>query len=153
MADVVDRPVADKGNPMLSPAQPASRRRVLLVEDSLMLRKLVRTMLLHEQVDVSVATNGQEAVESVAAAADGGRPFDLVLMDVVMPELNGVEATYQLRKRGFAGKVVILTAADAQFDMAASLCAGADDYLAKPFTPEQLNRVIHAHCPPITAAA
>lgn len=133
-------------------ALPTGPRRVLLVDDSAMLRKLVRQALIGEHVEVSVATNGLEAVTQVETAKARGTPFDLVLMDVVMPHLNGVEATFRLRQGGFAGRVVILTAADAQFDMAASLCAGADDYLAKPFTPEDLHRIVQTHCPPAANA-
>lgn len=118
------------------------RRRILLVEDSSTLRKLIRRALLSEPVDLQMAENGLEAVRLSEEAEEAGEPFDLVLMDVVMPELNGVEATWQLRQKGFRGRVVILTAADTQFDMAASLCAGADDYLAKPFTPQDLHRVV-----------
>lgn len=123
------------------------RRRLLLVEDSPTLRKAIRTFLLPAKVDLATADNGLEAVSIAEAAQTTGDAFDLILMDVVMPELNGVEATYQLRQRGYAGKIVILTAADAQFDMAASLCAGADDFLPKPFGPDDLIRVIEAHCP------
>ena len=66
-------------------------------------------------------------------------------MDVVMPELNGCDATYKLRQAGYTGKIVILTAADVEFDLARALCAGADDFLAKPFSPQQLTSMLLLH--------
>src|SRR5690606_15427726 len=101
----------------------------------------------------SIATNGLEAVGMVESLSGCGQSIDLILMDVVMPELNGVEATWTLRQQGYTGKIVILTAAEKEFDMAASLCAGADDYLPKPFTPEDLHRVLEQHCPSAATAA
>ena len=128
-------------------------RRLLLVEDSTTLQKLIKNALAASPIRVTVASNGLEAVDLVEKV---GGAFDLILMDVVMPEMNGVEATHRLRQGGYKGKVVILTAADATFDMAASLCAGADDFLAKPFAPGDLHKMIALHCPgyePAAAAA
>lgn len=119
-------------------------RRLLLVEDSTTLQKLIKNCLAMSKIQVTIAGNGLEAVDLVERA---GGTFEMILMDVVMPEMNGVEATYRLRANGYTGKIVILTAADTTFDMAASLCAGADDFLAKPFAPADLHRVIAAHCP------
>ena len=71
-----------------------------------------------------------------------GCGFDVILMDVIMPELNGCDATYQLRQQGFAGKILMLTAADEDYDLPRAFSAGADDYLAKPFTPGDIRHAI-----------
>ncbi len=127
--------------------------RILLAEDSSALRRLVGHVLLNVCQELVLAKDGQEAVELAVAADAAGRPFDLILMDVMMPRLNGVEATYQLRQQGYGGRVVILTAADEEYDMARSLCAGADDFLAKPFTPVDLQRVVREHAGKPAASA
>lgn len=119
---------------------------VLVVEDSRVLRRLISQTLEDQAMIVDTADDGLQAVAQVARRADQGPPVDVVLMDVVMPNLNGLEATWQLRRNGYTGLVIMLTAADQhEYDMASSLCAGADDFLAKPFAPEQLCQTIRQH--------
>lgn len=115
---------------------------VLVVEDSCMLQALIGGTLRSHGYRTQVCGNGLEAIAAVDAAARTPWPIDIVLMDVVMPELNGVEASFRLRRQGYAGRIVMLTAADESYDMACSFMAGADDFLAKPFTPEQLEATI-----------
>jgi len=121
---------------------PRQAIRVLVVEDSPSLRHLIEKMLHDHGYATATCVNGVEAVEAVAEAERADAGFDMVLMDVVMPVLNGVDATYRLRKRGYRGRVVMLTAVEESYDMACSFMAGADDFLAKPFTPDQLETAI-----------
>jgi hypothetical protein len=107
---------------------------VLLVEDSVVNQHVARLMLEKRGHSVEVACNGREALESVAA-----RPFDVVLMDLQMPELDGLEATIQLRARGFHDlPVVALTAHAYAEERGRCAAAGMDDFLAKPFKMQQL---------------
>ncbi|MCC7144875.1 MAG: response regulator [Phycisphaeraceae bacterium] len=122
-----------------------SQRRFLLVDDSVTLRKLISSLLSQSFGAVTMAADGDEAVKLAMEAQEQGQPFDLILMDVVMPHLNGCEATFQLRQAGYRGKIIILTAADREFDQARVLCAGANDFLPKPFGPEELARVVKQH--------
>lgn len=119
--------------------------RVLLAEDSATLRRLVGHVLAKECGELVLASDGREAVEKVFAAEAEDRSFELVLMDVMMPRLDGCEATAELRRRGYKGRVIILTAADEEYDLARSLSAGADDFLAKPFTPSDLQNMVRGH--------
>ncbi len=117
--------------------------RVLLAEDSLVNQKLVVGLLEREGHAVVVANNGKEAV----AAAESGQ-FDLILMDVQMPEMDGLEAAAILRaqdrQRGRHTPIVALTAHAMKGDRERCLEAGMDDYLAKPIRAGQLFETIEA---------
>jgi PAS domain S-box-containing protein len=117
--------------------------RVLLAEDSLVNQKLVVGLLEREGHAVIVANNGKEAV----AAAESGQ-FDLILMDVQMPEMDGLEAAAivraQDRQRGRHTPILALTAHAMKGDRERCLEAGMDDYLAKPIRAGQLFETIEA---------
>jgi len=120
---------------------PALRgRRVLLVEDN-ELNRLVATELLHEVagMDVTLAANGQEALDHLRGAT-----FDLVLMDIQMPGMDGLEATRRLREiPGLARlPVIAMTAHALAGDVQTSRAAGMNDHVAKPFEPAQLFEVM-----------
>jgi CheY-like chemotaxis protein len=88
------------------------------------------------------ARNGREAVEHVEYASAGGCPFDLVLMDLQMPEMDGFEAVRAMRDRGHAVPVIAITAAILQNSRSDCIAAGFDDLLNKPFDRERLLAVI-----------
>jgi two-component system, sensor histidine kinase and response regulator len=127
---------------------PAARRplRVLLAEDNAVNQKLVVRLLEKQGHGVSVVVNGQEAVDAVGR---GG--FDLVLMDVQMPEMDGLEATRHIRERERAcgGHVVVLamTAHAMKGDREQCLAAGMDGYVAKPIQPRELFAAIERALP------
>ena len=117
---------------------------VLLVEDSAINQEVAQAMLENFGCEVQVAQNGREAV----AAVRGGR-FDLILMDCQMQEMDGFEATRAIREREAASAataaripIIALTANAMGSDRARCLAAGMDDYLAKPFTEQQLWSVL-----------
>lgn len=103
--------------------------RLLLVEDDPRMRALVRRGLTEQGHVVEVASTGPEAVE-LAAAAD----FDVAVLDVMLPGFDGVEVVQRLRARSNRTPVLMLTARDAASEVVRALDAGADDYLAKPFS-------------------
>jgi CheY-like chemotaxis protein len=109
---------------------PAAAPRILVVDDSPSVVALLRGFLAHEGYDVVVATNGIEALERFAAL----RP-DLVLMDVMMPELDGIETVRRMRAEDSGTAwvpVIFLSALDTEDDAVRALEAGGDDFIAKP---------------------
>ena len=111
--------------------------RILFAEDDRDLARAVKALLEHSGYSVDVVHNGRDALEY----AEGGA-YDGLILDWMMPELNGVQALEALRTKGVASPCLMLTARDAVEDRVTGLDAGADDYLAKPFaTSELLARV------------
>ena len=110
--------------------------RVLLAEDNPVNRRLAETLLTRAGCTVTTAVTGRQAVDLCMRSAEG---FDLILMDVQMPELDGLAATAELRGRGCTGvPIVAMTAGALQGDRERCLAAGMNDYLAKPVRAEQL---------------
>src|SRR2546422_11700764 len=105
---------------------------VLVADDEPRITKLVSIALGEEGFRVVTATSGEEAL----AKAEEVRP-DIVLLDIVMPDLDGIEVMRQLRERRPVA-VILLTAKGATADKAKGLDLGADDYIAKPFHPDEL---------------
>jgi two-component system response regulator MprA len=107
--------------------------RVLVVDDDRAVRDSLRRSLEFNDFDVVTASDGAEAL-----AVIGNVDPDAVVMDVMMPRLDGVEATKALRAAGNSVPILVLTARDAVADRVDGLDAGADDYLTKPFALEEL---------------
>ena len=106
---------------------------ILVVDDDAGLRRALRRVLASHGFDVEVAAGGAEALTHLRQ-----RPFDLVVLDVMMPGSDGIEVCERLRAEGDELPVLMLTARDAIRDRVAGLEAGADDYLVKPFANEEL---------------
>jgi len=111
--------------------------RVLVAEDSLTNRTLIELLLKRFGLEVTIAVDGNEAVQKAQNEA-----FDLILMDMQMPNLNGYEATKTLRKAGSATPIVALTANVMKGDDKKCLAAGCDDYISKPLDRARLIEVI-----------
>ncbi|HWI75202.1 MAG TPA: response regulator transcription factor [Baekduia sp.] len=107
--------------------------RVLVVDDEPAVREVLERILRVEGFDVALAGDGREAVRRQAEA-----PADAVLLDVLMPGLDGLEVCRRLRDTGDRTPVLMLTAREGVGDRVAGLEAGADDYLPKPFALEEL---------------
>ncbi|MFC6344246.1 response regulator transcription factor [Nocardioides hankookensis] len=112
---------------------PVPKPRVLVVDDEQAVRESLRRSLEFNGYDVSLASDGAEALAGIAATDP-----DVVVMDVMMPRLDGLEATRALRKAGNDLPILVLTARDAVGDRVEGLDAGADDYLTKPFALQEL---------------
>ena len=117
------------------------RRTILIVDDFDDTRLLLRTWLQKKGYDVLEAENGRRAI----AVADKMKP-DLIIMDVEMPELDGLEATRTIRKlNGFADvPIVAVSAYGADQYQELALAAGCNEYVSTPFEPDALERLIRA---------
>ncbi|WP_031518344.1 response regulator transcription factor [Streptomyces sp. NRRL F-5123] len=113
--------------------------RLLVVDDDDAVRRSLAHALTRDGYEVTVAVDGAAALASLAA----GRQ-DAVVLDILMPEPNGLEVCRRLRARGDRTPILMLTARDLVDDRVAGLDAGADDYLAKPFALEELRARIRA---------
>ncbi|MGW4425265.1 response regulator transcription factor [Streptosporangium sp. NPDC004631] len=107
--------------------------RVLVVDDEPALREALQSSLEFEGYRVGLASDGLAALETLRR-----EPYDLVLLDVMMPRLDGLTACRRLRAAGNHVPVLMLTARDAVGDRVSGLDAGADDYLVKPFELDEL---------------
>ncbi|MDB7816564.1 response regulator transcription factor [Intestinimonas butyriciproducens] len=113
--------------------------RILMVEDDQALCAAVDIHLRQQGYTVDYAHTGEDGLHFALQNA-----YDLILMDRMLPELDGLEAVRTLRSRGFSTSVLMLTALDGVPDRVDGLDAGADDYLAKPFAAEELLARIRA---------
>jgi DNA-binding response OmpR family regulator len=113
--------------------------RVLIVEDDHRLASSLRRSLVEAGMAVDVAHDGDEGL-----AAALGTSFDLIVLDVMLPRLSGLEVTRQLRGRRMQAPILMLTGRDAVDDRVAGLDAGADDYLVKPFALREVIARIRA---------
>ena len=109
------------------------RKKVLVVEDDRTLRETLRYNLVAEGFEVRVASDGGEGL--VAARED---PPDVIVLDLMLPGLSGVEVCKALRRDGSIVPVIMLTARDAEIDRVGGLESGADDYMTKPFSMREL---------------
>lgn len=107
--------------------------RVLIAEDDARVAELLKGRLKEEHIAADICHTGIEALEW-AAAVD----YDVLILDIMMPRMDGLEVVRRLRERGYAAPVLFLTARDAVEDRVQGLNMGADDYLVKPFAYEEL---------------
>ena len=141
--ELVDEP--ERTSPeaeMMRPAPPAALRvpeRILLAEDGLDNQRLISLLLKKAGADVVVVENGKLAIERLS-----DETFDLVLMDMAMPEIDGYEATRTLRQMGFELPIVALTAHALSGEKEKCIRAGCDAYLTKPVDRLELLRQIRA---------
>ena len=112
--------------------------RILLVEDEAEIVRFLRLELEHEGYEIAVAPDGRTGLEAALSEC-----FDLILLDVMLPELNGIEVLRRLR-RGKHTPVIMLTARDTVVDKVTGLDTGANDYITKPFHIEELLARIRA---------
>lgn len=146
---LADAPVHTQRTPVaLAPPHTAQTRHVLLVEDNPINTIVAKATLEQMGLTVTALENGRQAVEWLAV-----NKADLVLMDCLMPEMNGLDATRLIRARerqagtGRPLPIIALTASTEPADRSACQSAGMDDFLAKPFTAEDLAQTLSRHLP------
>jgi PAS domain S-box-containing protein len=126
------RPAGIEPVPSGPPAWPRLGARILVTDDHEANQRLMALRLIQAGAEVVTAGNGQEAVDRVGEAAETGRPFDAVIMDMQMPVLDGYEAVRRLRALGFTAPIVAVTAFAMSEDREECLRLGCDDFISKP---------------------
>ena len=118
---------------------------VLLAEDYPDIQRPVSYVLEKAGAHVTVAENGQRAIELALAADRGREPFHVILMDMQMPLVDGYTATRRLREIGHDGPILAITAHAMDVDRQKCLAVGCDDYIAKPIDMQRLIELIHGY--------
>jgi CheY-like chemotaxis protein len=126
-------------------AAPLAGARILLVEDGPDNQLLLECHLTGAGADVVIADNGAVAINHVLVSAAAGRAFDLILMDMQMPYMDGYTAATTLRAQGYTTPILALTAHAMADDRAKCLQAGCTDYLTKPVERQTLVNTIRRH--------
>lgn len=113
--------------------------RILVAEDDLDLNDIIVKKLCAEGYAVDSCFNGREALDYIESTS-----YDVAILDIMMPEMDGLEAVFELRKKGNLTPVIFLTARDSVADKVKGLDTGANDYLVKPFSFDELTARIRA---------
>ncbi|MDQ6598378.1 response regulator transcription factor [Bacillus salipaludis] len=109
------------------------KKRILVIEDEVNIAKVLKIELEYESYEVFVEHDGKSGLNMATE-----KPIDLILLDVMLPEMNGIEVLRRLRKAGNQTPVILLTARNMTLDKVTGLDQGANDYITKPFEIEEL---------------
>jgi osomolarity two-component system sensor histidine kinase SLN1 len=121
----------------------SAKIRVLVAEDNAVNQEVVLRMLKLEDIyDVTVAKDGQEAYDMVKAAMSEGNKFDLIFMDIQMPNLDGLESTRLIRQMGYSAPIVALSAFAEESNIKDCMESGMDMFLSKPIRRPALKQVL-----------
>ena len=107
--------------------------RLLLVEDEKQLSEALQQILIRNKYSVDAVYNGDEGLDYSLTGV-----YDVIILDIMLPKLNGLEILKMIRRRKISTPVILLTAKDSVEDKILGLDSGADDYLPKPFSPDEL---------------
>lgn len=113
---------------------------ILIVEDEKKISRVLQLELQYENYETEIADNGKDALKLIEE-----NKFDLVLLDIMIPELSGLEVLRRVRRTDKATPIILLTARDEVYDKVSGLDLGADDYVTKPFQIEELLARIRVH--------
>lgn len=131
--------------PVAAESVSLNSKRILLAEDAVDNQRLLKFLLNKAGAEVVIAKNGEVAVEIVESSEVAGEPFDLILMDLAMPVMDGYAATRQLRQQGCRVPIVALTAHAMSEHRERCLEVGCDDYLSKPVKQPVLLEMVHRY--------
>src|SRR5699024_2319277 len=120
--------------------QVMTQKRILIVEDERKISRVLQLELEYENYETAVADNGKDALQMIL-----NTDWDLILLDIMIPKLNGLEVLRRIRREDEITPVILLTARDEVYDKVNGLDLGANDYITKPFQIEELLARIRVH--------
>ncbi len=133
--DLITKPISQSATPNV---------KILVVEDNELNAMVFSSFLESWEIEVTIVVNGAEAISKLKR-----EPFDMVLMDIHMPVLNGIEATRQIRSFNTKVPIIILTASSLETDLTQAMSAGANDLLQKPVSSSQLYGIVSRYIGPL----
>lgn len=133
---------AEGGEPSPNAGRQPLHGRLLLVEDEPDIQKIIRLLLRKTNLEIDVASDGQIGCDMALRSKAEGKPYDLILMDIQMPGMNGYEAVRRLRANGWRGGIIAITAHATAGDCEQCLASGCDDYIPKPVVATGLRDMI-----------
>lgn len=107
--------------------------KILIVDDEIGIREVIKEYCLNEEIDVLEASNGYEAIEKI----ENNKDLDVIVLDIMMPKMDGYTALKEINKK-YSIPVIMLSARSDEFDKLQSFDLGVDDYVTKPFSPKEL---------------
>ncbi|MGN0526000.1 MAG: response regulator transcription factor [Acutalibacteraceae bacterium] len=125
-------------------------KKVLIAEDESAIREIISITLKRAGYDVIEAEDGQQALDLYA---EHNGDFDVVLLDIMMPNVDGLEVCKRLRQQSSTVGIIMLTAKTQEMDKVSGLLNGADDYITKPFSPLELMARVDSVCRRVTMSA
>ncbi len=118
---------------------------MLVAEDSIDSQRLLKFLLERLKLNVDIAANGSAALNLYDQAMADGKPYEMIFMDMQMPVLDGYTATPMLRKRGYAGPLIALTANATEQDRELCLKVGCDEFISKPVQLQTLEQAVRRY--------
>jgi two-component system, sensor histidine kinase and response regulator len=127
---------------------PKMHGRALVAEDAVCMQMIVGAFLERMNFEVDMADNGQVACEMAMNSLAKERPYDVILMDIQMPKMNGKQAAKWLRENGWKGPIIAVSSHNTAKDHAAFLTAGCNDFITKPLTKTDVEKMLsqYLHC-------
>lgn len=117
-----------------------TQKKILIIEDEQKISRVLQLELNYENYETEVADNGKDGIRLIEE-----KDWDLVLLDIMIPELNGLEVLRRVRRKDDETPIILLTARDEVYDKVSGLDLGANDYITKPFQIEELLARIRVH--------
>ena len=114
-----------------------SKIQILIAEDNIINQRVTQSVFKHLGFEIDIARNGKEALEML-----GKKSYDIVFMDILMPEMDGLTATKELRKKGFSIPVIAITGNDESESKAEAISAGMNDFVTKPIRVESIKQLL-----------
>jgi DNA-binding response OmpR family regulator len=116
------------------------RYKVLVVDDDIDILNLIHKYLERENINCEICSNSKKILEKIFS-----EKYDLLILDIMMPEIDGFELLKKIRQAGFLIPIIMLSARREEYDKVLGLGLGADDYVTKPFSPGELTARVKAH--------